>query len=231
LYTQDYYEADVADALSYRSPVFDECLDRLEERRPQRGRLLDIGCGTGEFVATAVRRGWRSAGLEISSRAAELALRKGLDVCCCTLSSAPYRKGSFDVITCLDVLEHVADPLQDLQLIRDLLAAEGLLVVRVPNTIFHLIKTRICAAFGVSDVGLQMDYHLNHFTPRTLVEALRRAGLRTLSVEVGAPETIAHASWASPRAKRTYVRIARCIKAAAGVHLENVMVAYATRID
>jgi 2-polyprenyl-3-methyl-5-hydroxy-6-metoxy-1,4-benzoquinol methylase len=231
VYSEDYFEAGVADALAYRSPVFEECLDRLDVHRPYRGRLLDIGCGTGEFLEAATRRGWEVCGVELSVRAAQLAREKGLDVRCCTLSSAPYASGSFDAITCLDVLEHVADPLQDLQRARELLAPGGLFVIRVPNTVFHLWKTRACTALGVNDVGLQMDYHLNHFTPKTLVRTLRRCGFRAISLEVGAPETVAHAAWASPWAKRTYVQIARFVKAVTGAHLENIMVAYAEKAD
>ena len=231
MYSEDYFEADVSNALAYRSPVFEECLDRLDVHRPYRGRLLDIGCGTGEFLEAATRRGWEVCGVELSARAARLARKKGLDVRCCTLSSAPYASGSFDAVTCLDVLEHVADPLQDLQRARELLAPGGLLVMRVPNTVFHLIKTRACTALGVNDVGLQMNYHLNHFTPKTLVKTLRRCGYRTISLEVGAPETVAHAAWATPWAKRAYVQIARCVKAVTGAHLENIMVAYAEKTD
>lgn len=231
MYSEDYFQADVSNALAYRSPVFEECLDRLDVHRPYRGRLLDIGCGTGEFLEAATRRGWEVSGVELSVRAARLAREKGLDVRCCTLSSAPYAGGSFDAITCLDVLEHVADPLQDLQRARELLAPRGLLVMRVPNTVFHLIKTRACTVLGVNDVGLQMDYHLNHFTPKTLMKTLGRCGYRTISLEVGAPETVAHAAWASPWAKRAYVQIARCVKAVTGAHLENIMVAYAEKTD
>ena len=231
VYSEDYFEAGVPDALAYRSPVFEQCLNRLDVHRPYRGKLLDIGCGTGEFLEAATRRGWEACGVELSARAAQLAREKGLDARCCTLASAPYASGSFDAITCLDVLEHVADPVQDLQRARELLAPGGLFVIRVPNTLFHLIKTRACTALGVNDVGLQMDYHLNHFTPKTLVKTLRRCGFRTISLEVGAPETVAHAAWASPWTKRAYVQFARCVKAVTGAHLENIMVAYAEKID
>lgn len=231
LYSEAYYEPDQADALGYRSPVFDQCLDAIGRHRSHCGLLLDIGCGTGEFVKAAGQRGWIASGVELSTRAAELARRKGLDVRCGTLSSAGFSVGCFEVVTCLDVLEHVSQPMQELEQVRELLADGGLFVVRVPNTLFHLAKTRICAALGVKDVGLQMEYHLNHFTPRTLQGVLKRCGLRTIALEVGAPESIAHAAWASLRAKRTYVRLARYLNAVTGIHLENIMVAYAEKAN
>lgn len=232
VYDEEYFAAgELPNALEFRAPVFEECLERLDRMRPYRGRLLDVGCGTGEFVAAAARRGWNASGIEIAASTAQAARSKGLDVRCCTVTSTPYADNSFDVVSFLDVLEHVAEPMRDLERVHGLLVSGGLIVVRVPNTMFHLAKTRVCRTLDVQDVGLQMDYHLNHFTPKTLTGALRRTGFRMVSLEAGAPETVSYAGWASPWAKGAYVHAARFLKAVTGLHLENVMVAYAAKIN
>ncbi|MGB9105459.1 MAG: class I SAM-dependent methyltransferase, partial [Terriglobales bacterium] len=138
---------------------------------------------------------------------------------------------SFDAVTMLDVLEHVLDPVAELQHARALLRPAGILVVRVPNTVFHLAKTRVCRMLNVSDIGLQARYHLNHFTPRTLRFTLQNAGFEVLLLQVGAPELIAHAAWATTWAKRAYVRFATTVHRFTRTHVENITVAYARRKD
>lgn len=234
LYSSDYFRGDdMLDAtLDFRGPVFAQCLGALSKLAPGRGRLLDVGCWTGEFVAAAHGAGWSASGLEISTRAAGFAVaNKQLDVRCCNLAGAPWPDETFDAITMLDVLEHVCEPLSELRKSHALLKPGGMLVVRVPNTIFHLAKTRICRRLKVRDVGLQTDYHLNHFTPKTLTAALTRVGFRVLSIEAGRPERIAFARWATPFAKRMYVEMATQLNRLTGIHLENITVAYARKAD
>jgi SAM-dependent methyltransferase len=218
-----------AATLEFRKPVFRQCLNTVQQLFPERGRLLDVGCWTGDFVQAAAAAGWSAAGIELSAKAAHFATTRNLDVRCCTLSTSAFPSASFDVVTMLDVLEHVLDPLRDLERARSLLKVNGAIVVRVPNTVFHLPKTRICRCLGIADHGLQTRYHLNHFTPRTLGLVLQRAGFDRISLQVGAPELIAHAPWARPWAKRAYVRMASRLWAWTGLHVENITVAYARK--
>lgn len=234
LYSDEYFTGDdmAAATLQFRAPVFQQCLATLQRTLPCRGRLLDVGCWTGDFVEAACRAGWSACGIELSARATHFAASKRhLDVRCCTLSTAPFPAASLDAITLLDVLEHVLDPIAELESARSLLKPHGVLVVRVPNTAFHLAKTRVCRWLRVPDAGLQTRYHLNHFTPRTLAFTLHMAGFKLLSFQVGAPELIAHAPWARPWAKRAYVGFATHVYRLTGVHIENITVAYARRRD
>ena len=57
----------------------DRILDLLDRCRPQRGRLLDFGCGAGYFAQRAVARGWKATGLELGSWCREAAARRGFD--------------------------------------------------------------------------------------------------------------------------------------------------------
>ena len=232
LYDDEYFAGhDLASCLNFRRPVFAQCLAKLAKLRPQRGTLLDVGCGTGEFVEDARAAGWNAVGIESSRPAAEFAHeQKHLPVHHATLDHVPFPSASFSAVTLLDVLEHLRDPRQELVAVRNLLRPDGIAVVRVPNTVFHLARTRVCDLLHVADEGLQMRYHLNHFTPRTLAGLLRRVGFEIISVDVGAPETLAHAAWATPSAKRYYVRAATALHALTGVNLGNIMVAYARKV-
>ena len=231
LYSVDYAGGDIsATTLEFRAPVFQQCLSTLSRLHTRKGALLDVGCWTGEFLETASKDGWAATGIEVSTQAAKFATSKGRDVQCCTLQTAPLAAGSFDAVTFLDVLEHLPEPKQELVRARELLKIGGTLVVRVPNTNFHLPKTHLLRMCGIADVGLQMKYHLNHFTPGTLDRALAEAGFRVETMQVGAPETIAHSKWASPGLKRAYVRTAQLLHAITGLHAGNIMVAYARKL-
>lgn len=231
LYDEEYFsQGDLASCLSFRTPVFRQCLGHLDSIVGDSRRLLDVGCGTGEFVAEALLQGWEATGIESSRMAAEFAREKNrLPVDHAVLESASFDPESLDVITLLDVLEHLLSPRQEMKRVYELLKPGGIAVVRVPNTLFHLPKAGMCSLLGVSDSSLEMRYHLNHFTPRTLSNLLRGVGFEILSVEVGAPETTAHAAWASPRAKRWYVNVAQFLRSTTGLNLGNIMVAYARK--
>ncbi len=228
LYDDEYFASeDLSTCLEFRRPVFRQCLTVLDELCADRGRLLDIGCGTGEFLEDARKCGWQAEGLESSRSAAEYARdKKNLPVHHATLQTAPFPLQSFDIVTLLDVLEHLRRPREEMLRVNGLLKKEGIVVVRLPNTNFHLFKCRICHVLRVHDYGLQMKYHLNHFTPATIKKLLRSTGFEPLRVDVGASETIAHAPWLNPQAKRLYVSMASVVKAVTGLHFGNILVAY-----
>lgn len=231
LYDDEYFDpGELQSCLAFRAPVFAQCLARLRAYGG-RGRLLDVGCGTGEFVAAARAAGWDAEGMEASRRAAQFAReQKGLPVRHATLESAGFAPQTFGVVTLLDVLEHLLDPRAELARVHELLRPGGLAVVRVPNLAFQLARARLSEGLRLrGDAGLDMRCHLNHFTPRTLRQAMRRAGLEVLGIEVGAAESKAHAAWAPWPAKRAYVTLAALLERCSGINLGNIMVAYARR--
>ena len=80
-------------------------LSKLEALTPEKGKLLDVGCGVGHFLATAERRGWTVQGLDIAPQAREAARTSyGLDVQVGTLVSVSLHHGTFDVLTLWDVI-------------------------------------------------------------------------------------------------------------------------------
>ena len=231
LYDNEYFShAELASCLSFRAPVFSQCLRRLDHLVSGGQRLLDVGCGTGEFVAHAISEGWDAVGIESSAMAAEFArVESHLPVQQAVLETAPFPASSCDAVTLLDVLEHLRQPREELARVFALLKPGGVAVVRLPNTLFHLPKARLISRLGISESSLEMRYHLNHFTPETLSRLLRMVGFEVLSIEVGAPETRPHAAWANPRAKRMYVAAATMLHSVTRINLGNIMVAYARK--
>lgn len=231
LYDDEYFSHDdLPSCLLFRGPVFSQCLCKLEKLVGGTGRILDVGCGTGEFVADAISRGWCATGIESSSTAARFArVDRGLPVERAVLGTVSFAEASFDAVTLLDVLEHLLMPRDELTRAYTLLKPGGIVAVRLPNTLFHLPKARLISLLKISESNLEMRYHLNHFTPRTLSGLLRAVGFEVLSVEVGAPETKAYAPWAGLGAKRAYVKAATFVHAITGINLGNIMIAYARK--
>jgi SAM-dependent methyltransferase len=96
-------------------------------------RLLDIGCGAGSFLKAARRGGWDAVGLEVSARAAAHVRTQGLEVFLGDLSGAPYPAEHFDVITAIELIEHVENPLAMLEKVKRLLRPGGVLWGTTPN--------------------------------------------------------------------------------------------------
>ena len=161
-------------------------------RRPP-GRLLDVGCGSGDLALAFRRQGWAVSGIEPSREAAAIAQGQGLDVHCGTLDDAPWPAGTFDAIVMNHSLEHVGDPLATLRATRRLLVPGGALGVAVPN--FRAWQRR---AFGSAWFQLDLPRHLQHFEARSLSELARQAGLepvrtRSNSMMAGLPSTVQYA--------------------------------------
>ena len=146
---------------------------RLIERSVAVGRLLDVGCATGEFLHFMKEAGWQVAGLEPDARAAEFARQTlGLAVETGGVDRLAQKAGQWDAITFWHVLEHLHDPISALQSTGTLLAPGGLLVVALPNP--DSLDARF---YGHRWVAWDAPRHLVHFTRRTLARAAAEAGL------------------------------------------------------
>lgn len=130
------------------------------------GTLLDIGCGTGEFLKGMADAGWQVQGLEPDAGARGQAVSKGLDVGSSEkLFDLP--KASFQVITMWHVLEHVHDLHEYLEQIRALLAPGGWLLIAVPNP-----ESTDAVAYGFDWAAWDVPRHLYHFSPDAMKRLL-----------------------------------------------------------
>lgn len=105
-------------------------LNWINKKFPGKGRLLDIGAGTGDFLLEAKKAGWKVKGIEPEKKARELALKKGIEL---KKSSRGFPAEKFDVITMWHVFEHVYDLKNQVIELDNLLKKNGLLIIAVPN--------------------------------------------------------------------------------------------------
>jgi 2-polyprenyl-3-methyl-5-hydroxy-6-metoxy-1,4-benzoquinol methylase len=143
------------------------CLPRIAG-----GRLLDVGCGNGQFLLEMRPDGWEVRGIDPDPAAVAFARDAGLDVTEDTLESARLAPGSFDAITLSHVIEHVHDPPETLRACLDLLRPGGLLWIATPNLLAGGHRR-----FGPDWFPLDPPRHLTLFTRASLHAALERAGL------------------------------------------------------
>jgi 2-polyprenyl-3-methyl-5-hydroxy-6-metoxy-1,4-benzoquinol methylase len=154
---------------------YESLLARLAPLR-RTGRFLDVGCGGGFLVETARDLGWTAEGTEVSLAAAEFGRGRGVTIHAGVLSDAKLPAGAFDVVTMMEVIEHVPDPVALLRECADLLRPGGALYLTTPN--WSSLSRRILGARW-SAIGRD---HVVYFTPRHMRRALGAAGLVPLSV-------------------------------------------------
>jgi SAM-dependent methyltransferase len=158
--------------------IFKKLMGRLIVRnfmvvvpKEKKGRLLDIGCGSGEFLYQMRSFGWKVYGVEISREAADAGNKKGLNIFCGELGGADFPDSFFDVVVLSQTFEHVYSPGAYLEQIYRLLKEEGLLIIGVPN--IDCLEGQI---FGQNWHLLDVPTHLHFFTVHSLRRYLEKYG-------------------------------------------------------
>lgn len=163
-----------------RRRTFEAFLDLKEQFCPTRGALLDVGCSTGIFLQIAALRGYRAEGIELSKWAVGIAQGRRLNVRNISLEDLADMNKFYDTITAFDVIEHMADPLKALILIRSQLREGGCFVATVPD-----MNTWHARLFGRHH-WLVVLMHFHYFTRRTFSRLLKRSGFLKFHI-VSAP--------------------------------------------
>jgi len=142
------------------------------------GRALEVGCGSGRYLAQLAASGWRVQGLEPSAETADrLREAASLPVITGSISEASFDPESFDLVAAVMVLEHLHHPLEDLRRLQSWLRPGGFLTGSVPNA-----ASWEFGFFGPGWFALQVPTHLFHFTPTTLTRLLEKAGFEDVRV-------------------------------------------------
>lgn len=215
-YSSQYYaDYDYGAILSEeRNPKFERRVRTCNSFKPRRGRLLDIGTATGEFLKAAQDGGWQVWGTEVSAFAAEQAKKNfGLDVFVGEVHDAPYEPGFFDIIHLSHVLEHVPSPRGTLRSIFRLLKDDGMVVIEVPNQFDNWFE-RIAGMVGRRHMAQEPSmHHVYFYAPRTLRMLLAKEGytsvIRTYSLNTPYAKKPA---WLRP----VFSLASRCIDAMGG---------------
>jgi 2-polyprenyl-3-methyl-5-hydroxy-6-metoxy-1,4-benzoquinol methylase len=141
------------------------------------GKILDIGCATGEFLNYFKRKGWGVTGVEPDSDARKFAsenyklnvfLESELD---------NFEDGNFDVITMWHVLEHVSDLNKRMSELVRLVKTDGLIVIAVPNA-----GSYDAQQYGSFWAGYDVPRHLYHFSREAALNLFNKYSLKCIEI-------------------------------------------------
>lgn len=135
----------------------------IEKFHPEKGTLLDIGAGTGDFLVSAKNSGWNITGIEPNEKAKGIALSKGVIF---KDGVSDIADQSIDVVTMWHVLEHVPDVEAHIKELKRIIKPTGIIVIAVPN-----YKSYDAKKYGAFWAAYDVPRHLWHFS-KTAIEKL-----------------------------------------------------------
>ena len=146
----------------------------ITKLQPQKGMLLDIGAGTGDFLQEAQNQNWKITGIEPNDKAKTIALSKGVSF---AESLEALDNHSFDVITMWHVLEHVPDLEKQIQELKRLLKPNGTIIIAVPN-----YKSFDAQHYGKFWAAYDVPRHLWHFSKTSIAKLFERENMHLVKV-------------------------------------------------
>lgn len=135
----------------------------INSYQPVKGRILDIGAGTGDFLLECKNQNWDILGVEPNDKAKGIALGKGIKF---GDTIEKLESNSFDVITMWHVLEHVPDVEHQVSELKRLLKPSGTIIIAVPN-----FKSYDANHYKEFWAAYDVPRHLWHFS-KTAIEKL-----------------------------------------------------------
>ena len=140
----------------------------------QRGKILDIGAGVGDFLSVAKKDGWEIIGVEPSEKAKAIAKNKGVTF---VESINDLENNSFDVITMWHVLEHVPDLENQIKELKRLIKPSGTIFIAVPN--FNSFDAKYYGSFWAA---YDVPIHLWHFSKTAIKKLFAKENLELQKV-------------------------------------------------
>jgi 2-polyprenyl-3-methyl-5-hydroxy-6-metoxy-1,4-benzoquinol methylase len=149
-------------------------LNLINSLQPSKGRILDIGAGTGEFLSVAQLNGWQTTGVEPSNKAKQIAINKGVSF---VEALSQLEDRSFDVITMWHVLEHVPDLDHQIKELKRLLKPTGSLIIAVPN-----FKSFDAQYYGKFWAAYDVPIHFWHFSKIAIQKLFQREQMELVKI-------------------------------------------------
>ncbi|MFN0031194.1 MAG: class I SAM-dependent methyltransferase [Flavobacteriales bacterium] len=174
-YYKHYGKTDFISAITTKR--YNTWLDEFEKFR-HTNNLLDIGCGNGFFLSEAKKRRWNVYGTEFSNALVQGCVDNGINMHEGVLTEETFGGVIFDVVTSIEVIEHINNPLDEMQMVNGMLRSGGLFYCTTPNW-------NALSRFWLKDQYNIIAYpeHLAYFTPRSLNKLMKRCGFEKLKTE------------------------------------------------
>jgi SAM-dependent methyltransferase len=160
-------------------------------RGQSRADVLDLGCGEGRLAVRLAQQGHRVTAADVSPRnlasvqrlSAEHQVQINTITCNIEESIGPFGQNTYDIIYCMDVIEHLKSPVTGLSQIRKLLRPDGQLIIHTPNcfSLFRMLHyflhpRRLVDYYQPANLG---DLHFQTYDYLTIEKTLNFVGLKT----------------------------------------------------
>lgn len=150
-------------------------LDLVQSFETEGKNLLDVGCGTGDFLAICNKDGWTTLGVEPNSKARTIARNKSGSTVLGSITE--IQDQTFDVITLWHVLEHIPNLDKYTKMLRSLLKPNGILIIAVPN---H--KSYDARYYKEYWAAYDVPRHLWHFSQNAIVKLFEKINMCVVKI-------------------------------------------------
>lgn len=185
-YSLDFLENGGEFMYPQRRRVLQNILDHIVAQKVS-GKILDVGCGDGHLLYLCANT-YSCYGVEDSKSLSSYASQKtGADITQGLYQKNMFQENSFDIITFIQVLEHIPNPVDALETAMYHLRPGGILVIEVPSIQsphFLLYRWTKIKKFVKPPTGVIWN-HCNYFTPKTLGTLVSNIGFKDLSFTIG----------------------------------------------
>jgi len=144
-------------------------LNLINSLQMNKGSILDIGAGTGDFLLIAKQNGWETVGVEPSEKAKSIAKKKGVSF---VEATSELDDRAFDVISMWHVLEHVPNLENQITELKRLLKPNGTLIIAVPN-----FKSFDAKYYGKFWAAYDVPIHFWHFSKTAIGKIFEKEDL------------------------------------------------------
>lgn len=173
-YPEEYYDVNSCYLLKFVNNFFGSLKIRNVLKYKNKGRLLDIGCGGGDFICRMKNEGFDIYGIDTSRKACNITKEKlGVEnsqrIFNGELEACNFPDNYFDVITLWHVLEHLYEPKKTLEEIHRILKKDGIVIIEVPN-----IESLIFKVFKKYFFHLEIPRHLYFYSKKTVKKMLNK---------------------------------------------------------
>ncbi|MCZ6697718.1 MAG: class I SAM-dependent methyltransferase [Planctomycetota bacterium] len=182
-WAEDYYQIPAILASYHaRIPANMAIVARIASACPGRGKMLDVGAGLGGLMQAAAQDGWEVHGIEPSPKGAEVARElTGADVQVGFLEAMEIPEAEYDLVTTMDVLRCVSNPMAFLTAARQVLRPGGVIMVR--EVYRRAVRPFVSRRRPDANRRTRGWEHIQCFSPRSLRYAFRAIGLEGVWIE------------------------------------------------